>query len=318
MKYIDLHCDTLLRCYFEGAALGKNNIHLDLTRSKKAGLMAQCTAVYIPTHDMAELCNLKKSPDDYFLDCVEMYRRELDINKDLAAQALTSEDIANNFADGKISTILTIENGVIVWDKLENLTKFFELGVRLITLTWNYENCFGFPQSTDADIMKRGLKPFGIEAIKHMNELGIIVDVSHLSEGGFYDVAKHSRKPFVASHSCCRSLCDVGRNLTDDQLRLLGDRGGVCGINFAPRFIEKDSEYARTEDIVRHMRHIADKAGIGAVAFGSDFDGFTGDLEFGDCTGMPTLIDALSKVFSQRELEMICYGNALRLFKDNF
>jgi len=318
MKYIDLHCDTLLRCYFEGETLRRNNLHLDLTRSKKAGLMAQCMAVYIPTHDMAESYNLQKSPDNYFLDCVEMYRRELDANKDLVAPALTSEDITNNFDAGKISTILTIENGVIVWDKLENLTKLFDLGVRLITLTWNYENCFGFPQSTDSDIMKRGLKPFGIEAVKHMNELGIIVDVSHLSEGGFYDVAKHSRKPFVASHSCCMSLCDAGRNLTDDQLRLLGDRGGVCGINFAPRFIEKDAEYARTEDIVRHMRHIADKAGIGAVAFGSDFDGFTGELELGDCTGMPTLIDALSKVFSQSELEMICYGNALRLFKDNF
>ena len=318
MKYIDLHCDTLMKCYLENKPLRENDIHIDLIRAKEAQMMAQCMAIYIPTNEAANLYKVDAEPADYFRKNLEVYKRELESNKDLLAPVLNSSDIGKNFADGKLSSILTIEDGVQVDGKLENLKELYDVGVRLITLTWNYENSFGFPQSLDPELMKLGLKPFGIEAVKYMNELGIVIDVSHLSEGGFDDVAQHSRKPFVASHSCCRSLCDAGRNLTDKQLHLLGEKGGVCGVNFAPMFIVKDSQLAHTSDVVRHFKHIVNKAGIEAAAFGSDFDGFTGELEFKDCTGMPELIDALSKSFTKRELELICYGNALRVFKENF
>jgi len=318
MKYIDLHCDTIMECFLKGLNLRENTLHLDLLRSADAGLLVQCMAIFIPTNEIAEEYSIKLKPYDYFHACLEVYNHELDTNKDLIAPALCYQDIIDNTNKGKISSVLAIEDGVIVDGKLSRIKEFFDLGVRLITLTWNYENCFGFPQSTDPEAMKLDLKPFGLEAVQYMNELGIIIDVSHLSEGGFDDVAMHSRKPFMASHSCCRALCDVSRNLTDRQLKVLGDKGSVCGINFAPHFIKEGSTHTKINAVVNHMRHIADLAGIEAVAFGSDFDGIPGELEFKDCSGMPLIIDALSGAFHEREVEMICKDNVLRLFRENF
>jgi len=318
MNYVDLHCDTLMACYLDGKALRENNAQVDLLRLKNADLMAQCMAIFIPTHEMAEKYAVENSPSEYFNACLGVYRRELEANMDLISPALTMQDFFDNADAGKLSSILTVEDGVIVDGKFECLDELFRIGVRLITLTWNYENCFGFPQSDDEDAMKLGLKPFGIEAVEYMNKLGILIDVSHLSEGGFDDVVRYSKKPFTASHSCCRALCDASRNLTDRQLRLLGESGGVCGINFAPHFIENGSSYTKTGSIVRHIRHIVDVAGIESVAFGSDFDGFDGELELQDCSGMPGLIDELRKSFSEKEVEKICRDNALRLFSENF
>jgi len=317
MKYIDLHCDTILKSYMDGIGLRENNVHLDLIRSKQAGLMVQFMAIFTPTHKVAEDYSVTLGPDEFFRDCLKAYHRELDANKDLIAPAFSLQDILDNDSAGRMSSVLTIEDGAIVDGRMESLDELHEAGVRLMTLTWNYENCFGFPQSKDEEAMKLGLKPFGIDAVSHMNKLGIIIDVSHLSEGGFDDVAKHSDKPFTASHSCCTALCDVSRNLTDRQLKLLGDKGGVCGINFAPLFLEKDSMFAKTETVVRHAQHIADKAGIDAVAFGSDFDGIPGELEFVGCEGMPQVIDAMCKVFHESQVEKICSSNALRLIRES-
>ena len=316
MKYIDLHCDTLMKCYLDGKKLRENDAQIDLVRLKGAGAMAQCMAVFVPTYDVAREYGVELSPGDYFDACAEVYRRELRDNADLARPALCVQDIIDNDNSGMASAVLTLEDGVIVDGKLERLDELFDIGVRLITLTWNFENCFGFPQSDDAGAMALGLKPFGIEAVWYMNELGIVVDVSHLSEGGFDDVARYSVKPFAASHSCCRALCDVGRNLTDRQLKVLGDKGGVCGVNFAPMFLEKGSAYSATDAIVRHVRHIADHAGIEAAALGSDFDGFAGEVELGGCEGMPLLVEALRREFRECEVEKICHGNALRLFSE--
>lgn len=149
-----------------------------------------------------------------------------------------------------------------------------------------------------------------------MNELGIIIDVSHLSDGGVRDVAELSRKPFVASHSCARALCDHSRCLSDDLLRLIGESGGVIGVNFFGIFLRRDSEVTLIEDIVRHVLHIRDKAGIGALAFGSDFDGISSRLEFDDYSGMPLLAAALERYLTPREMDMICSGNALRVMRE--
>jgi len=305
-----------MKCYLDGISLRANDAQIDLVRSVDSGLLAQCIAIFVPTNDAANTHGVTLPPDEYFYACLEVYKRELEENRDLIAPAMCVQDILDNADTGRLSSILTLEDGVFVDGKLDRLDELYALGVRLISLTWNYENCFGFPQSEDPDAMKLGLKPFGIEAVRHMNSLGIAVDVSHLSDGGFDDVARHSQKPFAASHSCCRTLSDMGRNLTDSQLRTLGEKGGVCGINFVPRFNEKGSEYTKTESVIRHIRHVADVAGVDAAAFGSDFDGFTGEIEFGDCSGMPGVIDELCKVFRESEVEKICKGNALRFLSD--
>ena len=115
----------------------------------------------------------------------------------------------------------------------------YDRGVRMIALTWNYENSIGFPNSADPELHASN-SPFGFEVVERMGELGMIVDVSHLSEGGFFDVAEAVKGPFAASHSCARALCGHSRNLTDRQLRVLGDHGGVCGVNFYSSFSHRD------------------------------------------------------------------------------
>jgi len=154
-----------------------------------------------------------------------------------------------------------------------------------------------------------------MECLDIMGKLGIIADVSHLSEGGFYDVTRHKR-PFAASHSCARALCDHPRNLSDGQLRALSDCGGIVGLSLVPSFLVPGSSLAGAEDVLRHALHIKNVAGIEAIALGSDFDGFSDENEISDCSRYPLLIRALEKEFSSREIEKICYSNALRVFRD--
>ena len=161
-----------------------------------------------------------------------------------------------------------------------------------------------------------GLKPFGLEVVAKMDELGMVVDTSHLSEGGFWDVVKHGKNPFMASHSCARALCDHRRNLTDEQLKALANKGGIVGVNFENSFLRKGSETTDVSDIVWHMKHMVNVGGVDMVALGSDFDGIGDNLNFRDFAGLPQLVDAIEKEFGTEACDKICHGNALRLFKE--
>ncbi len=333
MTFFDLHCDTLLKCCLEGSPLRKNDGHVDIRRLAEAGALAQCFAVWIPTGEEARSYGVSEQPYEFFLRMHETYKRELRENSGTVEEALSARDIERNLSEGKISSLLTVEDGELLDGKIERLDTLHEKGVRVLGLTWNYENCLGYPQSTDPAIMEEGLKPFGIEVICRMNEIGMIVDVSHLSDGGFYDVAKHSKKPFVASHSNARELSPWPRNLTDHQIKVLADSGGVCGVNFFAGFL-RDSfegdlgvsfekaqeifsrEKTQVEDIVGMIRYIKNVGGAEVVALGSDFDGIPGGLAFDGYGGMTALREALSREFSLREVDMFCYENALRVFRD--
>ena len=255
-------------------------------------------------------------PYDYVQWVYQCCQKELAANADIIAPAYTYGDILDNQEKGLMSFILSMEDSAALEGKLERADAFYQMGVRMMSLTWNWENSLGYPQSSDQEKMRLGLKPFGIEAVRRMEELGIIIDVSHLSDGGFWDVAEHTSAPFVASHSCARALCDEGRNLTDDMLRTIGDRGGVCGVNFYAGFLNRGSKYASVEDIVRHAKYISHVAGIDAVALGSDFDGINTELEFGDYAGMPMLVDGLCRAFTEDAVEKICWKNTLRVIRD--
>lgn len=321
MKFVDLHCDTISQCVarpgIEAVPLRRNSGHIDIEKLQKGGALVQFFAIFILTHGEMEKSGLNMDPYTYFNFVYEAYQREMKANADAIATAMNYDDIMANKAKGLMSSVLTIEDGVPVEGKIERIDEFYKKGVRLITLTWNYENSLAFPNSRDNEKMQLGLKPFGIEAVRRMNELGILVDVSHLSDGGFYDVAKYSQKPFVASHSCARALCSHPRCMTDDMLRVLGEKGGVCGINFCASFLRDKSNDTTIEDIVTHARHIAKVAGIDALALGSDFDGIGSNLEFKDYTGMPSIADALSKHFTASEVDKISSGNALRVIRES-
>lgn len=319
MRFIDTHCDTMGECIArsEGKVTLQNNPgHINMEKLIKGGAMAEFFAIFIPTHDSGAGKGVTLPPYDYFQFVYKAYLKELEANKDVLAPACNYDDIMANKAADKVSSVLTVEDGVPLEGKMERLEEFYQKGVRLISFTWNYENSLGFPNSKDPEIMNRGLKQFGLDCIERMNEMGMLVDVSHLSDGGFWDVVKHSKKPFIASHSCCRALCNHTRNLTDEMLHALGEKGGVVGINFASQFLNEGAEYTDIQSVVRHMLHIRDKAGLDALGFGSDFDGITSTLEFKDYTGLPLIVDALKPHFTDDEIDKICSGNMLRLIRD--
>ena len=313
---VDLHCDTLMEVYLAHHNLADCPGHINLEKLQKGGSLVQCFAVFVPTHDCAERNGVTESAYSYFTNCADAFYQQMALYPDVIRPVRCVADIEKNVAEGKLSAMLTIEDGAPVDGKIERLQEFYDKGVRMIALTWNYENSIGYPNSRDPKEHLRPLKPFGLEVIAKMDELGMIIDTSHLSEGGFWDIVEHGTKPFIASHSCCRALSDHRRNLTDRQLRALGETGGICGVNFCDEFLELGSTVSSVENIVRHCKHIADVAGVEAVAMGSDFDGIGGELEYKDFAGFPMIVDGLSRVFTPSEVDKICHGNALRLFKD--
>ncbi len=322
IPYIDLHCDTLLAAWREKqpdlAQLPKACV--DLERLTAAGCAAQFFAIFLPPRQVLDAQGFAAlSDDDYIASLLAIYRRTLEKYPDRMAHANTAADLQANLAAGKVSGFLTLEDGRAVAGSLEKLEGFYRQGIRLISLTWNGANCFGSPNSADPAIMAAGLTDFGKEAVERMEQLGMLVDVSHLSDGGFWDVARLCKGPFVASHSNCRALNPHPRSLTDEMLRALAEHGGVAGLNFAPEFLTGDitAKDSRVEDMVAQLRHRIQVGGEDCAAIGSDLDGIGGRLEIGSPTAMERLFDALQKAgFTSRLIEKIAFGNAFRVLED--
>ena len=314
--FVDLHCDTLLTMWQNHCGLDAAPGHIDLAKLCGAGTGLQCFAAFLPTYDSAAKHGVEQAPWDFFRTLAGIFERETARFPAQLRPVRSVADFEENRRAGRVSALLTLEDAVCLEGRMERLYALYERGVRMIALTWNYENSVGFPNSPDPALHAKGLKDFGREVVEEMGRLGMAVDVSHLSEGGFWDVAALCRGPFVASHSCARALCDHSRNLTDAQLRALGEHGGVCGVNFYSRFLREGAEHTAFEDILRHMAHIADKAGIEAVALGSDFDGIDCTLELKDYGGLVPLAERIADRFGADDAERICSGNALRVLRD--
>lgn len=339
MKVLDMHCDTISRLYHGDGCdpqddLLRNRIHIDLEKMKKGDYLLQNFALYVDT-------GITDNPFETAIQMADRYYEEINKNSDLIAPIYQFADIDRNQAEGKMSSLLTLEEGGILKGKIEYLRIFYRLGVRMIALTWNYENEIGYPNlifeegilpGAEEKMMLpvfekrcgRGFKEFGIEVVQTMEELGMIIDVSHLSDGGFYDVVRYTKKPFVASHSNAAGICNVSRNLTDDMIRILAERGGVMGLNFAGCFLTPEmandpfKDYTGTiQDMVRHIRHIRDVGGIEVCALGSDFDGIPENPEIADASQMQELVSALEKDgFTEVEIEKIFYKNVMRVYRN--
>lgn len=279
----------------------------------KGNVSAQFFALFL---DKEWIENSNLDIYQYTKDFYHVFMDEIEKNSKYIGLARNYSDLESNMINGKMSAFLTVEDGGFLEDKRERLDEFYELGLRLITLTWNYENCIAYPNSYNENEMKRGLKPFGFDIVDRMNELGMIIDVSHLSDKGFYDCIKHSSKPIVASHSNARTITNVPRNMSDEMIRLLAQKGGVMGLNFCPHFLSEGSE-SRIEDILVHIKHIINMGGIEILALGSDFDGIEGKLDINNIGEIGLLVQALEKTgFSIDEIEKICSKNAVRIVEE--
>lgn len=324
MKFIDMHCDTLMGAYGhpDFPLLNNDKTMVDFARMQQGGQMAQFFAMFLPPPNAHKWMKLDKpiDDDDYINQLSAALKRNLQQHSDIIAFAGNADDLLANDAAGKMSAFLTIEDGRSVQGDMRKLEHYYDMGVRLISLTWNFKNCFGTPNSKDPALMAEGLTDFGKDAIVRMNELGMLVDVSHLSDGGFWDVVKLTQRPFVASHSNCRALSPHQRNLTDEMIRALADKGGVSGLNFCANFLNADIECndSRAETIVEHILHFINVGGTDCVGLGSDLDGIGGNLEVGSSDKVPVLFDLLSKKgVSDDVIEKVAWKNALRVIKDS-
>lgn len=296
MKYsvFDAHCDTLCRVADEGRDIRKNDCHVDF---KRLGGYKRYTQVFACFVDPV----YKHSAYERTMKLIDTFHQSTELLKE------------NN-----VRAILSIEGGEGIYS-LPALRNFYRLGVRLIALTWNFSNhiASGAAQ-TDGT---RGLTEFGKSVVAEMNRLGILADVSHLSDKAFYDVAEYTDKPIIASHSnsraVCRSkaVCPVERNLTDEQFKIIKKSGGCVGINFCPDFLNESGE-ADTDDIVKHIEHFMGLGGEDNIGIGADFDG-VGRLPRGirGCEDTYKVFDRLLQLnYTKEQVEKISHENFERIF----
>ena len=340
MYIADMHCDTIMLIWLarrEGkeaclrdASVDGKSLQIDLLKLKEGGALVQNFALYADLQ-MED----GTSPWTQFTEMAEIYHAEIAANPDLVREARSYNDIIRNRDAGLISSVMTVEEGGVLEGDLERLKLLHEEGVRMMTLTWNYENELGFPNEIPAEAetdywqyfrfkprTDNGLKAKGFEAVEAMEDLGILVDVSHLSDAGFYDVAKTLKGSFVASHSNARALCGCNRNMSDDMIRVVGEHGGVIGLNFCPDFLmEAESELAcksTIEGLARHARHMMDLGGREVVGLGTDYDGIgRDDLAIVNASEMQKLAEGLEQYgLTADEIEGICYRNVLNVYKE--
>ena len=312
----DMHCDTISSLWRRNSQgdvqrLRSNDLSIDLEKMRAGNYLLQNFAMFV----------FLKEPEDPLLQVltlIDAYYRQMEENTDWIAPVLRYEDIEKNRAAGKLSALLTVEEGGVCKGSLEALRNLYRLGVRMMTLTWNFENELGYPGTTmkNQPGTPMGLKPRGIEFVREMDRLGMIVDVSHLGDGGFWDVVKYTDGPFVASHSNARTVCDHTRNLTDDMIRALADKGGVMGLNFAGDFLRPGSS-GTLDEMIAHLRHIRNVGGIDVMGLGSDFDGIDNVPEVADASQMPKLALAMERAgFTPREIDAVFSGNVLRVYRE--
>ena len=330
MKVWDLHCDTLSELRYPENAGGhvdfyRNNLQIDLERMKRGDYLMQCFACYV---------NLERDKANPLKACMEMtdiFYRLLEKYPEDLMQIASSEDIKALPGSGKIGAMLTIEEGGVCMDDVRILRLMYRLGVRMMTLTWNFDNGLASPNQVPGDaatvwpcapVTDKGLKEKGFEFLEEMERLHMIVDVAHLSDKGIWDVMGSARSPFAASHSNARSICGHARNLTDEMIRAMGEKGCLIGLNYCASFLdprmERDKVVSRISDMALHARHIMDVGGEDILALGSDFDGIEGDLEIAGAEDMPKLSEGLAAAgFTGREIEKIFFRNAMRFFEEN-
>ena len=268
MKFpvFDLHCDTALALLGEEltefGSLRKNQYHIDLERAKDLPGYVQCFACFT-TPFMTQWH--KKDPTVIFEKEIETVMREMYYNSDLISQIHSVSDIEKNRKEGKMSAILTIEGTAGFGFNPALLENLYQIGFRITTLGWNEQNPLCGSHKTGG-----GLTNLGREYVKEAQRLGMIIDVSHISDEAFWDIMDITEKPVIASHSNSRSVCPVSRNLTDDMFRAICQSGGVAGFNMCAPFVGEDPDLDTCAD---HFIHFLELGGEKHMALGGDLDG---------------------------------------------
>jgi membrane dipeptidase len=315
---IDTHNDVPMRV-LKGFDIGKRagDGHTDAPRLREGGVGAVIFSAYVsPAHVKT------KDAAHNGLEMIDAIRYGIVArHPDEFTLALTARDIEAAHRRGKIAALIGVEGGHAIEDSLGILRNFYALGVRYMTLT--HANTNNWADSCgDIDdpavTHHNGLTEFGRDVVREMNRLGMMVDISHVADKTFWDALETSGAPVFASHSSCRALCDVPRNMTDEMIRAMAKKGGVIQINFNAGFLtlRKDPP-ASLDDVVAHIDHAVKVGGIDAVGIGSDFDGIDqAPVGLDDVSRFPNLTRALlAKGYSARDIQKIYSGNLLRFMR---
>ena len=302
MRLFDLHCDTLYECYTQGKSLGRNDLQLDLTRGLRYDVWAQCFAVWMPDSLRGETA---------YAQCVrilEFAKKQAECSGGRMRLIRTAAELEQAAAAHQCAALLTIEGGSALAGRLEALDAFSKFGVRAITLTWNGENELGYGSGCGK---AGGLTRFGKQAVKRMEERGILPDVSHLNERGFWDVMDNTTGPVIASHSDSASVHPHERNLTDEQFRALIKRGGLVGLNLCGAHLgEQNFDCLR-----RHLDRYLSLGGERNVAFGCDLDGTDLPPEWEGLAVMERICEWLGrKNYEESLIDRLFFSNCYDFF----
>ena len=305
IPWFDGHCDTVSRCAHLGWKLRENPGHLDLARLGRYKKAAQVFAIFadsarVPGGDMMGECRRQR----------EVFIRQLEENRDAALFCPGGRGIEAAHGEGKIAALLSIEGGELLDCDPDNLALAAFWGVRLVNITWNHANALSGSNIDDAD---RGLTDRGRAFVQQAEALGILMDVSHLSDRGFWDLAEMTAQPLVATHSNARAVCAHPRNVTDDMFRAIRDSGGTAGLNMYKAFIGPEPTL---EQLIRHVEHCMELDGAKTLALGGDWDGCELGCDFHGVEDMPRLWDALAaRGYPQNVLEDIFFNNLSRVLE---
>ena len=305
---IDLHCDTIMQLldHPDSGDLYRNTWKIDIEKLQKAHSKVQDFALFI---------NLGKTNDPYgrYEEMRNLCTTQIHLYGEHIQHVLSYQDVESVYESGKIGALMSIEEGGVLGGDLDKLKQAYQDGVRLITLTWNYPNGLGEPHCGE---QHKKLTPKGIEFVEAMQDLGIIVDCSHLNDAGTEQLGDILDTPFVASHSNAREVTAHTRNLPDNLIKLIANKDGVIGLNFAQSFLGTSS-VSRIDDIVKHGLYLINKGGEDVVALGTDFDGIKPNTEIKDASEMYRLYDAFKEAgLSVEQCEKLFWKNADRLLKE--
>ena len=318
---VDGHNDLVLHRW-----RGEPTLHLDLDAAVDAGFSGGFFALYVPSPSTPDPDG---TPYEVPLPEPIPHERAAQIAEELFAALcelpVVRATSVDDFKDGQVTAIVHMEGAEPLAPDLSDLERWYERGLRSVGLVWSRPNDFAegvpfrFPSSPDTG---PGLTDAGHALVRACNRLGILVDLSHLNEAGFWDVQRTSDAPLVATHSNAHALCAASRNLTDGQLDAVRDSGGVVGVNFAVTFLREDGflePKTPIEEIVRHIDYLVARMGIDHVAFGSDFDGATIPEELGGVAGLPKLVSALRDAgHDEAAVAKLTHENWLRVLRETW
>lgn len=316
MRLFDLHCDTLYECYETDQSLRENTLSINRAKAAKYAMYTQVFALFCGTSapkGIVRARSLMDVPPHRRLDALlETAYKIFSDNADWLTLCRTMEDWEWAYHHGKHAAFLSIEGAELI-EHLGGLERAYEAGVRLVTLTWNGRNAYACGAATDNEC---GFTARGKELIDELVHRSMIIDVSHLSDAGFWELCTQTEAPFAATHSNSRAVCAHPRNLTDFQLCEIFRRGGLVGLNLYAPFLRDDEQCATIDDVLRHAERMLELGGHDCIALGADFDGCDQTADgLDDLSKMDALAQAmLQQGWLQSTVDAIFFDNAHNFF----